>query len=282
MLSRRLARAVTAPTSATATPRSVAAVRMISSSLPVASKKTPALADVHPDQYESFISKQKTFREQLVAAQKEREASVLRSSSPSSLPEGALGLGSLKTGHEERTQELSEKEAPRKQGPLSNLIYGTKEGREHDAQLEASFSQVLARGKYMHSIVFHQVKPDKVDEYVDLVGNWYPRMASLPENKVHLVGSWRTEVGECDTFSTCTSHSHLINPGRIPNKTTSSHLGVSTLHRLSRFLKRDFASPRVPRLRPQTQESYFLEEKLADAGIQLLAHHTPSQSGWGV
>jgi len=36
---------------------------------------------------------------------------------------------------------------------------------------------VLARGKYVHSIVFHDVKPDKVDEYVELVGGWYPKMA---------------------------------------------------------------------------------------------------------
>lgn len=69
-----------------------------------------------------------------------------------------------------------------------------------DREIEHSFSQVLARGKYVHSIVFHDVKPDKVDEYVDLVGSWYPRMAGMPENKVHLVGSWRTEVGDCDTF----------------------------------------------------------------------------------
>lgn len=87
-----------------------------------------------------------------------------------------------------------------KKGKLSSLIYGTKEGRELDREIEHSFSQVLARGKYVHSIVFHEVKPDKVDEYVKLVGSWYPRMAGMPENKVHLVGSWRTEVGDCDTF----------------------------------------------------------------------------------
>ena len=69
-----------------------------------------------------------------------------------------------------------------------------------DQEIEKSFSQVLARGKYVHSIVFHTVKPDKVDEYVDLVGSWYPRMAGIEGNHVHLVGSWRTEVGDCDTF----------------------------------------------------------------------------------
>jgi hypothetical protein len=69
-----------------------------------------------------------------------------------------------------------------------------------DREIERSFSQTLARGKYVHSVVFHEVYPDKVDEYVELVGKWYPRMAGMPENKVNLVGSWRTEVGDNDTF----------------------------------------------------------------------------------
>lgn len=96
-------------------------------------------------------------------------------------------------------------------GRLSSLIYGTPEGRQLDKDIERSFSQVLARGKYVHSIVFHEVKPDKVDEYVQLVGSWYPRMAAIPENKVHLVGSWRTEVGDCDTFGE-SPISHPIYP----------------------------------------------------------------------
>lgn len=78
-----------------------------------------------------------------------------------------------------------------------------------DREIERSFSQVLARGKYVHSIVFHEVKPDKVEEYVELVGGWYPRMAGMRENKVNLVGSWRTEVGDCDTFGTFATHTHI-------------------------------------------------------------------------
>jgi len=109
----------------------------------------------------------------------------------------------------ERAQEPDNKK--KSKSGLSSLIYGTPEGREMDKDLERSFSQVLARGKYVHSIVFHQVKPDKVDEYVELVGNWYPRMASMPENKVHLVGSWRTEVGDCDTFG-MSSRKQRIEP----------------------------------------------------------------------
>jgi len=136
--------------------------------------RTPSIADISPDGVESFNAKQKEFRENLVKAQQEREA--------------------------RQRAEASKSEPDRPDGLLSRVIYGTKEGRELDAQLEASFSAVLARGKYVHSIVFHEVQPDKVDEYVELVGSWYPKMASTEKNKVHLVGSWRTEVGDCDTF----------------------------------------------------------------------------------
>ena len=141
-----------------------------------------------------------------------KNQSLILLSSPSSFPtptaphvsnarRSASNSYSTSTGsHSTSSAESVTDEERKGKGKLSSLIYGTKEGREMEREIEHSFSQVLARGKYVHSIVFHEVKPDKVDEYVDLVGNWYPRMAGMPENKVHLVGSWRTEVGDCDTF----------------------------------------------------------------------------------
>lgn len=111
-------------------------------------------------------------------------------------------LGSLSTHRIIGDDKLRESTNAPKRGALSSLIYGTREGQQHDKDIERSFSQVLARGKYVHSIVFHEVKPDRVDEYVDLVGSWYPRMAGMEENRVNLVGSWRTQVGDNETFST--------------------------------------------------------------------------------
>ncbi|KAH8686024.1 hypothetical protein BGZ60DRAFT_365167 [Tricladium varicosporioides] len=154
--------------------------------------RTPALSDVTPEGVKSFDAKQKEFRERMADEFKKKEASASQSSSNHSSTEA---VGSQATS----STEIEEEDSKRK-GKLSSLIYGTKEGRQMDREIEHSFSQVLARGKYVHSIVFHEVKPDKVDEYIDLVGKWYPRMAGMPENKVHLVGSWRTEVGDCDTF----------------------------------------------------------------------------------
>jgi hypothetical protein len=171
-----------------------------------------------PNKQQIFDQKQQEFRAQLsekVRKQKEQErvsaaaaaksqsssASNLNDTSTSELLKGQ-GLGSLSTATGEAARKQDEANGKRKPsgGRLSSLIYGTEEGREMDRDIERSFSQVLARGKYVHSIVFHDVKPDRVDEYVELVGGWYPRMAAMPENKVHLVGSWRTEVGDCDTF----------------------------------------------------------------------------------
>ncbi|KAL8719243.1 MAG: hypothetical protein Q9225_003728 [Loekoesia sp. 1 TL-2023] len=133
-------------------------------------------------------------------------ASSGSSSSSSYMQEAGNGhvmqaLGSLATHTSEAAREAAQQqETSKRKGALSSLIYGTHEGQQMDQEIEKSFSQVLARGKYVHSIVFHSVKPDKVDEYVDLVGSWYPKMAKIEDNHVHLVGSWRTEVGDCDTF----------------------------------------------------------------------------------
>jgi hypothetical protein len=181
--------------------------RAFSASTPLL--RSPALADITPEGVTSFDAKQKEFRAR-VAAQSKKKVE-LSTSSFHAIPTltapfvGNASISNIVSTLTLDSQRSGEIESPaeergKKAGPISNLIYGTKEGREMDYELNNSFSQVLARGKYVHSIVFHEVKPDKVDEYVKLVGSWYPRMAGMPENKVHLVGSWRTEVGDCDTF----------------------------------------------------------------------------------
>lgn len=224
-------------------------VRLFSSS--TAHHRAPSIRDITPDNAAQFNARQKEFRENLEAARKRREEqesqSVNASTSPSTpvTPRDRLrefstaptapdvsnassisapsildaaatldqqALGSLSTnrflGDQQEADAASQSQ---KRGPFSSLIYGTKEGQHFDKDIERSFSQILARGKYVHSIVFHEVKPDKVDEYVELVARWYPRMAAIEENKVKLVGSWRTEVGDNDTFGTgYNTHSHPL------------------------------------------------------------------------
>lgn len=192
--------------------------------------RAPGLGDLPPDGAEAFNKKQKEFRDGLEAAKKRKELADSQSlptltssasSSYSSLSTSdsasdvvqSLGLGSLSIAPSTEEARQAETDTSTKRGSggkLSSFIYGTPEGQQLDKDMERSFSQVLARGKYVHSIVFHEVKPDKVNEYTELVGHWYPKMANMPENKVHLVGSWRTEVGECETFGRTNSPAQEI------------------------------------------------------------------------
>lgn len=191
--------------------------------------RLPSLADIRHDQVPDFDRRQNEFREASKAAHKAKAtqdsqfARTFAIPSPSSAsssevtsitPAGShastssfvitdlaskLSLNSLSTIESDREQS-SAIETTRRKGTLANLIYGTKEGQQMDQDIERSFSQVLARGKYVHSIVMHTVKPDRVADYIKLTGEWYPKVAGTKENHVHLVGSWRTEVGDCDTF----------------------------------------------------------------------------------
>ncbi|CAK40838.1 uncharacterized protein An11g09650 [Aspergillus niger] len=158
--------------------------------------RAPSIRDITPDSAVEFNARQKEFRENLEVARKKREQQESQSVDAS----GSTSAPSPASRDRLRDEQLQEASQSPKRGPLSSLIYGTKEGQQLDRDIERSFSQVLARGKYVHSIVFHDVKPDKVDDYVNLVGQWYPRMAADPENRVNLVGSWRTQVGDNDTF----------------------------------------------------------------------------------
>ena len=179
--------------------------------------RSPALGDVGPNGAEAFEAKQKQFREDLAAAKRKKEQaeSQFRKDSISThdslhvesttaqgtaMASNPLELGSLNINDTGEQRQAEHDTTTKKGGKLSNLIYGTPEGRQLDQEMERSFSQLLARGKYVHSIVLHDVKPDKVDEYVKTVGEWYPKVASNTDNKVNLVGSWRTEIGDCDTF----------------------------------------------------------------------------------
>jgi hypothetical protein len=159
--------------------------------------------DGSEDHAASFKAKQKEFREQVAQAKAKADSqssAAVTAATAKAASNNNSEIGESKSSKSSATR-TNKTEKKGVKGALDNIIYGTKEGREMDAEIERSFSQALARGKYVHSIVMHEVKPDKVDEYVELVGSWYPKVAEDPNNHVHLVGSWRTEVGDCDTFS---------------------------------------------------------------------------------
>ncbi|OBZ85580.1 Protein NipSnap 2 [Choanephora cucurbitarum] len=89
-----------------------------------------------------------------------------------------------------------------KQGRANEIIeavlYGSKEIKEIENQ---THSKLLARGKYVHELQLHKIKPEKVDEYTELISEHLPKIANDPLNDVHLCGSWSVEIGDQDTFA---------------------------------------------------------------------------------
>lgn len=80
-------------------------------------------------------------------------------------------------------------------------MYGSPQTKQEvKEQLETSFSRALMRGKYVHEIVTHRVVPGKAPEYLELISEMYPKIAADPANEVRLVGSWRTMIGDMDTY----------------------------------------------------------------------------------
>ncbi|CAN6615779.1 hypothetical protein TRVA0_006S01904 [Trichomonascus vanleenenianus] len=83
---------------------------------------------------------------------------------------------------------------------IKSFLYGSQKMKEEQQEMETSFSKVLMRGKYVHEIVTHKVKAERAPDYLDIVSEVYPKIAAEAANKVHLVGSWRTVVGDMDTY----------------------------------------------------------------------------------
>ncbi|KAJ8659182.1 hypothetical protein O0I10_005221 [Lichtheimia ornata] len=80
---------------------------------------------------------------------------------------------------------------------IEAVLYGSKKTKEED---NMTHSKTLARGKYVHELQKHKVKPDKVQEYIQLVTTYLPQIANEPLNELHLCGSWEVVIGELDTF----------------------------------------------------------------------------------
>ncbi|ORX63555.1 NIPSNAP-domain-containing protein [Linderina pennispora] len=79
---------------------------------------------------------------------------------------------------------------------VRSVLYGSEQVRQ---ETQATLSKVLARGKYVHEMAVHHVKPGCLHEYQEIVGRLYPRMVQDMSPQVKLVGSWMTDIGELDT-----------------------------------------------------------------------------------
>lgn len=150
----------------------VTAPRPLSTSALLHAQRIPSLADVtHSEESTTeFKTRVSAFRKQLRLNKKNAELKI-----PAPATENKGGL-------------------------VKSILYGSEQGQKEEREMEQSYGKVLARGKYVHAIEFHHVKPEKVAEYVRLIGDVYPDIAGKKENSCHLVGSWKTEIGDFETF----------------------------------------------------------------------------------
>lgn len=94
---------------------------------------------------------------------------------------------------------------------LKSILHGSEKAKAEAPQVPGldgsasgarggQHSQMVGRGKYIHELYKHKVKPGKVQEYRKLVEEFYTSLANNPEYDMKLTGSWEVVVGELDTF----------------------------------------------------------------------------------
>ncbi|KAG0048829.1 hypothetical protein BGZ83_006269 [Gryganskiella cystojenkinii] len=97
------------------------------------------------------------------------------------------------------TQDQEPVKPLRKVSGLVNSILHGAGGSLPKMQSQESWGVSLARGKYVHELQRHHIRPERFDDYVKLVSEAFPRMVKESNNKIRLTGSWLTEIGELDT-----------------------------------------------------------------------------------
>ncbi|KAH6559726.1 hypothetical protein BASA50_004980 [Batrachochytrium salamandrivorans] len=83
-------------------------------------------------------------------------------------------------------------------------------------ELSVTYSKLMARGKYVHELQVHNVKPEAIEDYTALICEHYPRISKDQGIEVKLFGSWTTEIGELDQAIHIWEYNHY--PGYIQTK----------------------------------------------------------------
>ncbi|KAF9531947.1 hypothetical protein CPB83DRAFT_848075 [Crepidotus variabilis] len=83
---------------------------------------------------------------------------------------------------------------------VQSLLHGSPEAKQAgDVEIQ-QHSKLVGRGKYIHELENHQVRPDKVEEYKKAAERYYKGIQSDTRLAVKLTGNWETIVGNQDTF----------------------------------------------------------------------------------
>ncbi|KAE8254954.1 hypothetical protein A4X13_0g3214 [Tilletia indica] len=91
-----------------------------------------------------------------------------------------------------------ESDTAAQQGLLSSLLHGSEKAKSEG--LTMSHSSAVSRGKFVHEIIRHEVKPDCTAAYKAVLAEYYPKIAKDSRFSLRHVGSWEVFIGDLDTF----------------------------------------------------------------------------------
>ncbi|KAI0294935.1 NIPSNAP-domain-containing protein [Russula brevipes] len=83
---------------------------------------------------------------------------------------------------------------------VQSILHGSKQAKEAGDLEGQHHSRIIARGKYLHGIEIHRVKPDSVKEYKKAAERYYTGLRDDSELRIKLSGNFEAIVGEQDTF----------------------------------------------------------------------------------
>ncbi|CAO1629548.1 unnamed protein product [Sympodiomycopsis kandeliae] len=106
---------------------------------------------------------------------------------------------SASTQQPNKSPSEAESGSSSKQGIISSFLRGSDSAKA-EGQTTQSHSTSVARGKYIHEIQRHDVKSEFVDEYKQVVADYFPKIVADNNYNARLTGSWEVTVGEQETF----------------------------------------------------------------------------------
>nr|GAT57472.1 predicted protein [Mycena chlorophos] len=129
---------------------------------------------------------------------------------------------------------------------IQSLLHGSPEAKQSGDLDVLQHSRLVGRGKYVHEITVHRVKPDKTEEYKAAAEKYYVGIKNDSELGTKLSGNWEVIVGEQDTFI------HILE---IESYAKTDKLLASEKHREAFKKLAPFLTSRTSQL---TQEFAFL------------------------
>ncbi|KAF7311127.1 NIPSNAP domain-containing protein [Mycena chlorophos] len=129
---------------------------------------------------------------------------------------------------------------------LSSILSSGIEAKQSGDLDVLQHSRLVGRGKYVHEITVHRVKPDKTEEYKAAAEKYYVGIKNDSELGTKLSGNWEVIVGEQDTFI------HILE---IESYAKTDKLLASEKHREAFKKLAPFLTSRTSQL---TQEFAFL------------------------